>query len=154
MVTGVDLAEQGFDAAFLRLCGAQSFEEIAVELSNMLNHLYRLSEAATTHLGGNPKAMYQRLAHTPGGAEAAAALWARNFDAHHLFELIAISDLYSDYRMDLYGMPAWKSRSQLPAPDPRYPPYGRDLLYDTSLAGRSVPDTAQVAFRALRGLLP
>jgi hypothetical protein len=153
MATDVDLAERAFQAAFQRMCGAQTFDEVAIEVSNMLNQLYRLSEAAARHLGGGKALLYQNLARTSGGEEATAALWARTFDAHDLFQLVASSDLYSDYYTDM-GVPAWKPRSQLPPPDPRYAPRGRDLLYNSSLAGRPLPDTAQVAVRAVRSLLP
>lgn len=152
MATSVDLAERAFQAAFQRMCGAQTFDELAIEVSNMLNHLYRLSETASKHLGGKAL-LYQHLARSSGGDEAAAALWARTFDAHDLFQLVASSDLYSDYYTDI-GVAAWKPRSQLPPPNPRHPPRGRDLLYDSNLAGRPLPDSAQAAVRAVRSLLP
>ena len=98
--------------------------------------------------------LYQQLKARSSGGDEAAAASPNNFDEHDLFQLAARDDVYTDYYLDSYDVPIWKPKSQLPPPDPRYKAYGRDQLYDTSLNGHAVLDTAQVAFRAVRGLLP
>jgi hypothetical protein len=150
-VTGAVDAERAFGTSFKLLCGATSFDEAADFLSNVLHQLYRLAELAKQASGGS-KPFYERLGREAGGEVAAAALWARNFDTHAVVRVAESADMYSDYYTAMYGVLAWRSRSDLPPADPNKT-YGRDALYDACLAGRPVLDTCPVALMAVRGLL-
>ena len=145
--------ERAFRTAFRHMCEAAIFDDAADQLSNMLHQLYRLSELAKATLGGAPN-LYQQLAQVAGGDVAAAVLWVRTFDTHAAVKVGEPSDVYSNYYTNLYGVLVWKQRAQLPPADPKFPPYGRDVLYDQHLAGKPVLDTTDVALRALLALLP
>jgi hypothetical protein len=153
---GSDVAERGFRTAFRDMCRAANFDDAAVQLSNALHHLYRLSQAGGVRYGG-AMPFYAKLYTVPGGEVAGAVLWARSFDTHEAIEtgkpVAEPGDRYSDYYTNLYGVLVWKPRAQLPPPNPKYPAYGRDLLYDQHLDGKAVLDTTQVAFRALLDVL-
>lgn len=120
----------------------------------MLHQLYRISEIAKTALG-SPTTLYNHLAQVPGGDEAAAMLWARTFDTHVVVEVGDLADVFGDYFTNLFGELVWKQRSAFPKLDEKkYPPRGRDDLYDRCLAGRSVLRTSQKALAALLQVVP
>jgi hypothetical protein len=149
---GVADAERGFETSLKLLTVATDADDVITQFSNLLHHLYRLSELAKG--SRDPKSFYLELYQQGGGEVAGAVLWTRNFDTHDVVRVAEPQDIYGDIYTDLYDALAWKPRSQLPVPDSkRYPPYGRDLLYDVYLAGKPALDTSLVARDAIRAVV-
>jgi hypothetical protein len=144
-----------FDAAFLRMCQAKSVDLLRDELSNMLQHTYRLSELCrrrwklnkNDHHGLNAK-----VARVPG---ALGAIWIRSFDTHEIAELSTTDDVYSDFYTELYGVAVWKPLEAMPFV---HRPAERSAMlarYDDyrNLERMPVLDTMRPAFDGLASLL-
>lgn len=137
-----------FDAAFQRMCEAQSVDDLMAELSNLLHHLCRLRDLCIGRLHDPP--YFARAARSAALEAAEGASWARNLDTHQLFRTAQAADMYTDYYAELYGVLAWRPRSELP---PRPDGHDRDLAYVDELEGRPVLDTLRKAFDAMAALL-
>ncbi len=142
-----------FDAAFLRMRQAGDVDLLRDELSNMLQHLYRLGELRRRRwqLKRNDHERFNAKAKVVPGA--LGAMWIRTFDTHELFSLSMMSDLYSDFFSDLYGVSAWKPVAAIVSK----PPGGWALVryedYQAHLENKPVLDTMRRAFDGLASLL-
>src|SRR4051794_18430772 len=101
------------------MAAATDFEGVAMHFSNLLHHLYRLSELAKSKCGG-AGLFYAQLYRQRGGDVAAATLWTRAFDAHDVVRVADPKDVMTDVMTELLGTLVWKQRSQLPTPDPKH----------------------------------
>jgi hypothetical protein len=145
---------RAFDAAADRLCAATTQAEVEDELSNMLQHLYRLSELCRRRLAKPPaqqlskKDFGDRLRRSDDLRAARAAIWMRAADTHDLVavDMATPPDTYGDIYGDVYGAANWK-------PVTHTDPHGRHDDYAKVLEGRSVLDTTRRAFEALAALL-
>lgn len=134
---------EGFEGAFGRMLQASSSAETEIELTNCLHHMYRLSELKKTQ-GHFVNAIWvPKLLTVPG---AAGAIWSRKFDTHQIFQISELSDQYSDYFTQMFGVPRWLSSATFNS-DPDN--LGRDADYETHLANRVVPDTLRRAYDGL-----
>lgn len=131
-----------FDAAFQRMCEAQSDDMLMAELSNMLHHVYRLRELCRHRLAGFD--VTERSSDALRAARAAS--WVRNFDTHQLFAVGSQQDVYSDYYTAMYGVLVWKPLADLPA---QADSHDRHEDYSERLAGNVVLDSLRHAFDAM-----
>jgi hypothetical protein len=141
--------KQGFDLAFKALCEAADFDAAEICLGHAMEDLYRLYELAKQP----PSTKASRdvaLEATDSGKTALAVVWARKFRTHDVVEVSRAADIYSDYLTNLYGMLAWRPRSDFTTSTD-----GRDwhLLYDSYLEGRPVLDTLQTAVSAVMAVI-
>ncbi len=143
-ITGI---KRAFDAAFIRLCAAQSAEEVEAELSNALAQFYRLSELCKHRLG--EKQYHNILASTSQLRTARAIVWARTFDAHDVVVVAELRDRMSDYLTEMLGVPVWRALHELPQ---QVDKYGRHNDYQIHLENRIVLDTIRPSFDALAEL--
>jgi hypothetical protein len=142
-----------FDAAFSRMCQAGDIDLLRDELSNMLHHMYRLSELCRRRWGVNRwSGLNDRVVNVVPGA--LGAIWIRRYDTHEIASVSTMADLYSDFFSDLYGVLAWKpvaSMGFVEEPDKdwaltRYQDY-------QGLENKAVLDTMRRAFDGLASLL-
>jgi hypothetical protein len=142
-----------FEAALLRMCQAGDVDLLRDELSNMLHHMYRLSELCRRRWGVNRwSGLNNRVVNVVPGA--LGAIWIRRYDTHHLFEVANIGEVCSDFYTELYGVLAWKplaSMGFVKEPDEdwaltRYQDY-------QGLENMAVLDTMRRAFDGLAALL-
>jgi hypothetical protein len=136
-----------FDAAFERMCEAQTDDDRIAELSNLLHHLYRLRELCARRIGASFDATPPL---TPQLRAARAASWVRNFDTHQLYAMGSLEDAYTDLYTAAHGALVWKPLSLLPATSDKY---GRHLDYSAELESKPVLDTLRGAFGAMAGML-
>lgn len=140
-----------FDAAFQRLCEAETDDALMAELSNLLHHLYRLRMLCINRL--DKASFYMKEKSTADLRAARAAAWARNADTHQLYTLAAepAQPVYSDFYTATYGgVLVWKPRSSVPLADDQD---GRSKDYKCVLEGEVVLDTLRRAFNAMACLL-
>lgn len=76
---------------------------------------------------------------------------ARTFHTHDVVEVSKAAGIYSSYYTAIYGVLAWRPRSDFTA---NTDGEGRHLFYDTYLEGCPVLDTLQHAVSALVALSP
>jgi hypothetical protein len=130
------------------MCEAETDDALMAELSNLLHHLFRLSEHCWERRPG-----FDTTERSTADLRAArGASWARNFDTHQLFRLAppTLSGLYSRYYTALYGVQIWVPLSSLPAQSDKH---GRHLDYQAELEGKIILDTLRGAFDAMAALL-
>jgi hypothetical protein len=144
----LDRVRRAFDEAFGRMCAAATEANVESELSNMLNHLYRLGELGKGRLGD--KTLYKKLVGSDDLRAARAAMWARTFDAHHVVVVAPLGDRMSDYFTEMYGVAVWEPLANLPEQTDKH---DRHLDYSNLLEGRPVLDTTRHAFDAMAALL-
>lgn len=137
--------KRGFDLAFVAIAEAADFEAAESHLGHAMEGLYRLYELARQP--PLTKALRDAaLEATDDGKTALAIVWTRKFRTHEVVEVSQAADMYSDYYTNLYGVLAWRPRSDFMADtDGR----GWHLFYDTYLEGRPVLDTLQAAISAV-----
>ena len=140
--------ENAFDAAFTRMCEAESVSELESELSNVLNQLYRLRELARKRFGDSR--YYELVKGSNGLRIIRAIVWARKFDVHDTVVMAELSDMYTNYYTEMYGVLAWKPLSLLPEQTDNY---DRHLDYISTLENRPVLDTTKDAFTILKELI-
>lgn len=144
---------RAFDAAYQRMCECVKPEELRDELSNMLQHHYRLSElrksrwkAANVNFTNRDFAV--RVSQVPG---ALGASWMRSYDTHDIAELSKQADVYSNEYTAMYGVLVWKLVGSMPfiivPSDPA--PY---TDYKANLENRPVLDSMRAAFDGLAAL--
>jgi hypothetical protein len=142
--------KRGFDLAFASLCEAADFDTAEVHLGHAMEDLYRLYELAKKPPSSS-RARDAALGTTDQGKTALATVWTRKFRTHDVMEVSRAADVYSNYYTNLYGVLAWRLRSDFTTTtDGR----GWHLLYDTYLEGRPVLDTLQTAASAVVTLTP
>ncbi|KIQ15349.1 hypothetical protein [Rhodococcus sp. MEB064] len=156
-MTGSASAKAGFDKAFLGICNATTVTEAEVELSNAMHHHYRLFEWWRTQIANNSAtaitkrdmALVHMAPHAPTGV---AIAWARTFDVHEMLFLSEMTGAYGTYYTKMYGTLMWMPRSAFQGqagPDD----YGRDLLYDSELAGKLTLETLRLGFDQIHALV-
>jgi hypothetical protein len=138
--------KRGFDLAFAAACQAEDFETIEIHLGHAMEDLYRLYELAKKP-PPSKAARDGALAQTDEGRTALAVVWARKFRTHESMELSQAADLFSNYFTNLFGVLAWRPRSEFGAGEDG--DRGWHAFYDTYLDGRSVLDTLQTAVSAI-----
>ena len=131
------------------MCEADDIAALEEELSNVLNHLYRMGELCKKRLG--TPAYLSALQTSPDLRAARAAIWARTFDVHEAVVTASSEDLYSQFYTNFYGVLAWKPLASLPRQTDKH---GRHVDYQQELEGRPVLDSMHRAFSALERLLP
>ena len=142
--------KRAFDRSFAAMCDAADFEAAEDHLGHALTDFYRLYERAK-HPPSSPAARKTALEATGNGKAALAIAWVRTFHTHDVVEVSEASDIYSDYYTNLYGVLAWRPRSNFTSnPDGE----GWHLFYDRYLEGRSVLDTLQTAVSAVVAVTP
>jgi hypothetical protein len=137
-----------FDAAFLRMCEAETSDALMAELSNMLHHLFRLREHCKNRVPGY-------YATEQSGSELSAARgasWARNLDTHELFDTASLEDVYSGYYTAVYGTLVWKPLADLPSQVDSTGNH-REVDYAAELEGKVILDSLRGAFDAMAALL-
>jgi hypothetical protein len=144
----LDRVRRAFDAAFQRMRAASTVGDHEDELSNLLQHLYKLGELVRKRRGLTKNGLKQFLHDSadPDVRAAGAAMWARTFDTHDTMVVGLVGDLYTDTYGEMLG--SWKPLTQT-HPDN----YGRHDDYAKLLKDRPVLDTARRAFDALAKLL-
>ena len=142
--------KQGFDLAFKALCEAADFEAAEIHLGHAMTDFYSLYELAKQP----PSTKASRdgaLEATDEGKAGLAIVWARKFRTHDVVEVSHAADIYSDYYTNLYGVLAWRLRSDFTtSTDGR----GWHDYYDRYLEGRPVLDTMQAAASAVIAVTP
>ena len=110
----VDRCPRPFDAAFLRMCRAGDTDVRRDELSNMLHHMYRLSElcARRWQLKGDHTAINAWVINVVPGA--LGGVWIRTYDTHDISSISTSGDVYSDFYTELYGVALWKPLATMP----------------------------------------
>jgi hypothetical protein len=145
-----DRIEKAFNDAFRRMCAAPTEADLESELSNLLNHLYRLGELCKRRLG--EKTFYSKMVSSDDLRRARAAMWARAFDAHRAAVVAPLGDRFSDFYTEMYGVAAWEPLANLPEQTDKWG-HGRHLDYTKFLEGMPVLDTTRRAFDAMAALL-
>lgn len=144
---------RAFDAAYRRMVGCSSSEELPDELSNMLHHLYRLGELrkrrwkATFH-GFTEKDFIARVGQAHG---ALGAIWIRTFDTHEIATVADIGDKYAHVYTAIYGVLVWRQPAAMPfliMPNE----IARFNDYQAHLADQVVLTTLRAAFDGLTAL--
>lgn len=145
-----------FRAAEARMrstCDSNTMED---ELSNMLQHIYRLAELRRSRWADvsgpgkiSLKETNQRLSGVPG---ALGALWIRQFDTHELIVLTFNSTGYGPVWGPVYDPISimWKPRPKTPTVKGHLQPRIDD--YDHHLAGKEVLDTLPIIFDRIADL--
>lgn len=137
-----------FDAAFQRMCEAESEDALMAELSNMLHHLFRLRELCRVRVPG-----YFATEQSSSELRAArAASWARNLDTHKLFNTASMEDVYPGYYTAIYGTLVWKPLADL-VEQVDSTGHHREIDYAAELEGKVILDTLRGAFDAMAALL-
>jgi hypothetical protein len=141
----LDRIRRAFDAAFQRMRVASTVGDHEDELSNLLQHLYKLGELVRKRRGFTKNGLKQFLhgSANPDLRAAGAAMWARTFDTHDTMVVVLVGDLYTD----TYGemLASWKPLTQTDN-------YGRHYDYAKLLKDRPVLDTTRRAFDAMAAL--
>jgi hypothetical protein len=142
-----------FEAAFLRMRQAGDLDLLRDELSNMLHHMYRLSELCCRRWQVNPSGFNAKVVDVVPGA--LGAIWIRCYDTHDIAEVSTTGDLYTDFYTELYGVAAWKPVAAMhfvnkPTKGSALPRY-QD--YHGHLENKAVLDTMRRAFDGLATLL-
>ena len=145
MDTELHAVRYAFDAAFQRMCEAETDDALMAELSNLLHHLYRLRMLCTNPVG---KAnFYAMEKSTPDLRSARGASWARNADTHELYAPAALQpgmDIYVSFYTAMYGgILVWKPWSHVPLKDDSD---GRSVDYEHVLEGNVVLVPHQATF--------
>jgi hypothetical protein len=121
-----------FDAAFLRVCQAENLDLLRDELSNMLHHMYRLSELCRRRWQVNRPGLNAKVVNIV--PDALGAIWIRRFDTHEIAEVSTAGGFYSGLYTE-YGVAVWKPVAAMPFVDkpengwplPRYKDYEAHL---------------------------
>ena len=127
---------------------ASDFEAAEDHLGHALTDFYRLYEQAKQP-PSSPASRTTALEVSPEGCTALAIAWARTFHTHDVVEVSKVTGIYSRYYTRIYGVLAWRPRSDFTA---NTGGDGRHLFYDTYLEGRPVLDTLQDAVSALEAV--
>ncbi len=151
-LVAVSNPKRGFYLAFVAACEAGDFETAEIHLGHAMDELYRLYELAKKSSSkADKKTRDETLVKIDKGETAGAIVWARKYRIHDSMEVSQAADLYSDYYTNLYGVLAWRPRSDFTTEDDDG--RGWHLAYDTYLEGRPVLDTLQDAAKALETLV-
>jgi hypothetical protein len=152
--------KRAFDLAFADACEAADFETAEIHLGHAMDELYRLYELAKKSPSkADKRARDQALIKIDKGEIAGAVVWARKYRIHDsmqvshaagALEVTQPADQYSNCYTNLYGVLAWRPRSDFTTGDDNG--RGWHLFYDTHLEGRPVLDTLQQAAKALETL--
>jgi hypothetical protein len=141
---------RAFDAAYQRMVECAKPEELRDELSNMLQHHYRLSELRKTRWKAanqnfTNRDFEARVCQVPG---TLGARWIRTYDTHDIAKLSDQADVYSNVYTAMYGVLVWKLAADMPfinvPTDPA--PYAD---YRANLENRPVLDSMRAAFDGL-----
>jgi hypothetical protein len=144
--------KRGFQLALAAACEAEDFDTVEIHVGHAMDEVYRLYELAKTSPSrAGKKARDEALVKIDKGKTAGAVVWARKYRVHDSVEVSRSADLYSDCFTKLYGVLAWRPRSDFTAEDDNG--RGWHLFYDTYLEGRPVLDTLQHAAKALEALV-
>ena len=143
-----DRIVKAFNDSFQRMCAAPTEADLESELSNVLNHLYRLGELCKRRL--SEKTFHQKMVTSNDLRTARAAMWARAFDAHRAVVVAPLGDAMSDYMTEMVGVAVWAPLANLPEQTDKY---GRHLDYARLLENMPVLDTTRRAFDAMAALL-
>jgi hypothetical protein len=127
------------------MCAASDFEAAEDHFGHALADVYSLYELAKQP-PSDKAARRTALEASEEGRIVLAVAWARTFNSHELIEVSRAADLYSDYYTELYGVLAWRPRSDFTT---NHDGEGRHAFYDSLLAGKPVLDTLQKAVAAL-----
>jgi hypothetical protein len=144
---------RAFDAAFQRMREAANTDTLQDELSNMLHHMYRLGELRMRRWrAGNSAFTENDFTHPVSQiAGALGALWIRCYDTHEIAVISQLTDRYSDYYTNIYGILIWQPVQAMPfikIPNAA----NRYTDYCTNLADKPVLDTLRKAFDHLVNL--
>jgi hypothetical protein len=140
--------KRGFDLALGAVCQAADFATAEIHLGHAMEDLYRLYELAKQP----PSSRASRdaaLEAVDEGKTALAIVWARKFRTHEVVEVSRPADIYSGYYTKIYGVLAWRPRSDFTADTGGR---GWHMFYDTYLEGHPVLDTLQTAASAVMAL--
>lgn len=144
--------KRAFDLAFAAACEAGDFDTAEIHLGHAMDELYRLYELAKKSPSkADKRARDEALVKIDKGEIAGAVVWARKYRIHDSMEVSQAADLYSNYYTNLYGVLAWRPRSDFTTEDDDG--RGWHLSYDTYLEGCPVLDTLQEAAKALEALV-
>jgi hypothetical protein len=144
--------KRGFYLAFAAACEAGDLETAEIHLGHAMDELYRLYELAKKSPSkADKKTRDEALVKIDKGETAGAIVWARKYRIHDSMEVSQAASLYSDCYTNLYGVLAWRPRSDFTAEDDDG--RGWHLAYDTYLEGSPVLDTLQDAAKALETLV-
>jgi hypothetical protein len=144
--------KRAFDLAFAAACEAVNFDIAEIHLGHAIDELYRSYELAKKSPSkADREARDDALIKIDKGKIAGAVMWARKYRTHDSMEVSQVADLYSNYYTNLYGVLAWRPRSDFTAEDDNG--RGWHLFYDAYLEGRPVLDTLQQAGKALGDLV-
>lgn len=149
-MTPISVITLGFNEAFDRLAAVSSVDQMEIELTNCLNHHYRLGElCAKRWAQQGPITKNQIVARQAQAPGAAGALWIRACDVHDLVCPAGLGDSYSDYYTTTYSSLVWEDVAKLPI----YPDTGTGEVkmndYKANLQGQPVLDTLRSAFDGL-----
>jgi hypothetical protein len=140
-----------FEAAFLRICQATNDDALMAELSNALDHLFRLRELAIDRR--TEPVFFGLDRSTQELREARAACWARNFDTHQLFAPVAQANVYPSRYVARYGALVWVPLPSLPRTTDRVSRARRHLDYAEHLDGHELLGTLRRGFEAMARLV-
>jgi hypothetical protein len=141
---------RAFDRSFAAICEATDFEAAEDHLGHALTDVYRLYERAKQP-PSSPASRRAALEASPEGCTALAIAWARTFHTHDVVEVSKAADIYSRHYTRIYGVLAWRPRSDFTA---NADGEDRHLFYDTYLEGHPVLDTLRTAVSALEAVIP
>jgi len=141
-----------FDKAFKGMCSATSEQELRAELSNLLQHLYRLSELVRHRwkLSRKDPSLDQRVRDAAPGA--LGCMWIRTYDTHDIARVADMADFFSDFFTEMFGGMAWRPLGEMPFAKRDKEARCRD--YELHLQNRPVLDTTRAAFDGLASILP
>ena len=122
------------------MCAATTLDDLAIELANALNHLYRLSEHLKRDMGEKP--FFERLRSSTELRTVSAIRWVRGFEVHEVTEIAEVGDVYSDFYTEMYGVLVWRPLACLRVPTDQH---GNDRVYVDYLEGRPVLDWSDLS---------
>jgi hypothetical protein len=137
--------KRAFDRAFADMRAAADFEAAEDHFGHALADVYSLYELARKP-PSDKAARRTALEASEEGRIALAVAWGRTFNSHELIEVSRDADLFSNYFTELFGVLAWRPRSDFTT---YHDGEDRHEFYDSLLAGKPVLDTLQKAVAAL-----
>lgn len=138
---GLERKERSLGDELQRVVVAKSEDDSMAALSNALDLIHSLDEYHRERLGKHR--YWNELEARREGQIVGALTYVRGFDHHKLaISTTSLGDRYSDFVTEMVGVLVW--RDELPFSD-RNKPHGRDVLYQSHVASKPVPDTLAVA---------
>jgi hypothetical protein len=144
---------RAFDAAYRRMVECSRPEELPDELSNMLHHVYRLSELRKRRWKAASQSFTKSefIARVGQVNGALGAIWIRAFDTHEIATVADIGSRYPDVYTAIYGVLVWREPAAMP-----FLTMPTELArfedYRTHLSNRVVLVTLRKAFDGLSSL--